>query len=94
MIYVFREVVRNPFEPHSVWVRGMPTYLFIGGREGVLCAEINCKEKKVKKLLAEYNRKHIHSKRGITSRNWRTWIRFLRKKGLKVRTHKFIEIYF
>jgi len=91
MIYVFREVVRNPFEPRPVWVRGMPTYLFIGGVQGVACLEINAREKKVKQLLREYNRKQ--AKHGVM-RTWRTWIRFLKSKGLKVRKHKFIEIYF
>jgi len=69
-------------------------YLFIGGVQGVSCLEINAREKKVKQLLREYNTKHIHSKRGITSRNWRTWIRFLKSKGLKVKKHRLIEIYF
>jgi hypothetical protein len=69
-------------------------YLFIGDKEGVLCAEINAGEKKVKRLLGQYNRKH--TKYGIIKgRSWRSWIRFLKKKGLKVRRYgKLIEIYF
>jgi hypothetical protein len=66
-------------------------YLFIGGIEGVLCAEINAGEKRVKRLLRQYNKKQ--AKRGIM-RSWKSWIRFLKSKGLKVRKHRLIEIYF
>jgi len=68
----------------------MSLYLFVGN--GAFLVEINAREKKVRELLKQYNIKHI--KHGISRTSKRSWIRFLRSKGLKVRNFRPIEIYF